>query len=71
MAHNLMFLKCKMCGEKFCIAKYYPFNWFRHRDVDELDLFLNKHNKCCINFMGDCIDGAQIFELEYDNLEKK
>lgn len=69
MANNLMFLRCKVCNEKFCIAKYYPCDWFRRRKVEQFDSFLEKHTDCCASY-NDCINGAQIFELEYDNEEK-
>lgn len=68
MSNNLMFLKCKKCGEKFCIGKYYPTEWSYHKGIEKYNEFLSKHNKCCCQ-TEDCINGGQIFELRYDNEE--
>jgi hypothetical protein len=67
MSQNLMFLKCKVCGTKFCIGKYNSLAWYFHRDEKQYNEFLDTHDGCCCDFNGDIINGGQIFELEYDN----
>lgn len=66
MVDNLMFLKCKICGEKICLAKYYSMEWFLHKTIDEYNNFLSKHKECC-GQTDNVLTGGQIYDIEYDN----
>lgn len=64
MAYNRMFLKCRICGEEFMLAKSYGNGFYRedyHGNLlNEFNAFLDKHTFC--QFEGDEGD----FELEYE-----
>lgn len=64
MADNLMYLKCKECGEKFAIAKYYvDTGWYFHKDLKLYDEWLDKHRNCTL--INDALYGKS-FDIEYD-----
>ena len=74
MANNRMFLKCKECGEKTMLAKFYPQGGFIAGDSSgwycnsgaglgaALDLFFIAH---CHEFDRSAFGGEQ-YELEYE-----
>lgn len=68
MANNRMFLKCKLCGERFMIGKYYPVSWAWPIDIDRYNEFLDKHDQHnAIEYQGDLGMEAEFYELEYEN----
>lgn len=71
MAKNRIYLKCRICGEEFMLAKSYGDGFFREdyngNLLQEFNVFLGKHTWC-----GDvATEGAYILEYEDDesNLE--
>jgi len=83
MANNRMYLGCKLCGEMFYLAKYYPFEWFRSSlmpgEEAEKKLINTSMGKKFEKFMDDHSEhdneriqevGEEIFELIYENNPK-
>jgi len=63
MTNNLLFLKCNVCHDDFCIAKYYPsVGWHYHKDTDQYNNWLEKHKECAL--VHDPLYGV-IFNIEY------
>jgi hypothetical protein len=69
MANDLIFFKCRGCGETKILAKYYPLLghgvWF----PDSVSDWVEKHMRCSPNFGKMDLGGDRCFDLftESDN----
>jgi len=68
MANNKMYLNCKKCNKSGYFAKYYPSNgWFMNNKIfKELNVFLQEHKNCSLEFDHLYDDNGENFRLLYE-----
>lgn len=71
MALNRMFLKCRVCGKQFMLAKsfgmgFYADNYHGKTFLQNFNEFLDEHTFCMNDGTSDCDEGD--FVLEYEEM---
>ena len=47
MANDRIFIRCKSCGVRMLLARYYPTGSFVYPDGEDLDAYLETHLGAC------------------------
>lgn len=65
MANDRILIKCRHCGEKRTLAKYYPSNYgVWGNQVPEIVKFIDTHMACSPNIGSMSLNGDRCFDLE-------
>lgn len=75
MANNRIFLKCRVCGKQFMLAKsfgagFFADNYHGKTFLQNFNDFLDEHTFCMNDGTGECDEGDFVLEYETTPLDQ-